>query len=167
MELRTERARAVRGRGGGARGCRTGSRGGRGLPRSGEQAGTWGGSERGGPDRVVWEEGGYRVDRAAERIRDAARSSAPSAQTRPRGRDWAMPGEVWARLQVEASVEAHEAAGVERLKIELLVVQQSLSFGVGGEENLEAPVEQEAVDLHHSPAELHYGDITLEGGDLR
>ena len=78
-----------------------------------------------------------------------------------------MRGEVWARLQVEASVEAHEAAGVERLKIELLVVQQSLSFGVGSEENLEAPVEQEAVDLHHSPAELHCGDIMLEGGDLR
>jgi hypothetical protein len=42
-----------------------------------------------------------------------------------------------------------------------------LSFGVGSEENLEAPVEQEAVDLHHSPAELHCGDIMLEGGDLR
>lgn len=47
---------------------------------------------------------------------------------------------------VELAVEVDEGAGVEFLEAERFVVEEGLSFRVGGDEDLEPAIEEEAVD---------------------
>lgn len=47
---------------------------------------------------------------------------------------------------VKASAVVNSSAGVELLKVEGLIVQKPLGFGIRGDENLEAAVEKETVE---------------------
>lgn len=56
---------------------------------------------------------------------------------------------------VEAAVVVDEGAGVELAEVEGVIVEEAAGLGVGGDEDLEAAVEEEAVDLVGAHAAAH------------
>ena len=47
---------------------------------------------------------------------------------------------------MEASIDAHERAGIEAPQIELVDAELMVGFGVCGEQHLETTIEQESID---------------------
>ena len=68
---------------------------------------------------------------------------------------------------VELAIVEDSGAGVEFLEVKGLVVEEVLGFGVGGDEDLEAAVEEEAVDNVGADAAAHgVGGFEEEEGDV-
>ena len=95
------------------------------------------------PAELVLDLAGASPSRSAARC-GACRASVPIGAAKT-----AQAGErVAARVgqAVEPAAEADQGAAVERLQVERAVVEDALGLGVGGEQDLKAAVEAEAVD---------------------